>query len=270
MDYFDSIILAVLQGLTEFLPVSSSGHLALAQHLLEERSDPDRLLSILFHTATGIALLVYLRKDIGLLCRALVFPGRSGSSIFAGSERKILFYIGLAMIPTALIGLCIERFFIDFLYQPLVIGINLFATGSLLWLTKGTGVTPSGAPMRGYHAICIGVLQGLSASPGISRSGITITGSILLGLNRELAARFSLLISLPAIAGATYLEISKLETGVSLLRGPYLAGMLVAAVVGYGAISMILRLVRTDTLYAFAWYLWPLGMLTIVYFQFLK
>ena len=107
----------------------------------------------------------------------------------------------------------------------------------------------------------IGLLQGLAVTPGISRSGATITGGILLGLDREFAARFSLLISVPAILGATILEVSKLEAHALPAFGPYVAGMIAAGLVGYAAIALTLHLVRQDRFYLFAWYLWPLGSL---------
>jgi undecaprenyl-diphosphatase len=145
----------------------------------------------------------------------------------------------------------------------------LLLMGCMLWWGKGQGARTPTTRIHALHALVIGVLQGFAVIPGISRSGVTITGGILLGLKRELAARFSLLISIPAILGATLLEVSKLEEQALPPLGPYVAGMMVAAGVGYAAIALILRLVQQERFHLFAWYLWPLGGLVSVGFHLL-
>ncbi len=270
MGYFDAFLLAVLQGLTEFLPVSSSGHLVLAQYFFGRSGEIDLLYNIALHAATAVALLTYFRQDIYLLCTGLSRTTQPSPSVFSGHERQTVIYIILALIPTALIGLCIDTIFISFFIRPDVVGCMFLLTGFFLWWGKGQEPYPATAQMRAVHALVIGILQGLAVIPGISRSGATITGGILLGLNRELAARFSLLISVPAILGASLLEVSKLEEQTLPPLGPYFTGMVVAGGVGYAAITLILRLVRQDRFHLFVWYLWPLGGLVSIGFHLLR
>ncbi len=264
MGYFDACLLAILQGLTEFLPVSSSGHLVLVQYCLGSSGEIDLLYNIALHVATAVALLMYFRSDIYGLCAGLMRAAPPAPSVFSGRERQTVFHIVLALIPTALLGLYLDTFFIPFFIRPDVVGCMLILTGCLLWWGKGQAAHPPTAHMHARHALIIGVLQGLAVIPGISRSGATITGGILLGLKRELAARFSLLISIPAILGATLLEVSKLEEQALPPLGPYVTGMLVAGSVGYVAIALILRLVQQERFHLFAWYVWPLGGLVSI------
>ena len=264
MGYFDACLLAILQGVTEFLPVSSSGHLVLVQYCLGSSGEIDLLYNIALHVATAVALLTYLRHDIYGLCTALSHAAPPSPSVFSGRERQTLVHIVLALIPTALLGLCIDTLFISFFIRPDVVGCMLLLTGCLLWWGKGQEARTPTTQMRARHALVIGILQGFAVIPGISRSGATITGGILLGLQRELAARFSLLISIPAILGATLLEVAKLEQQTWPPLGPYVAGMVVAAGVGYAAIALILRLVQQERFHLFAWYVWPLGGLVSI------
>ena len=261
MGYFDALLLAVLQGLTEFLPVSSSGHLVLAQYFFGRSGEIDLLYNVALHVATGVALLIYFRQDLIALWTGLTRPSQASKSVFSGYEKQTLGYIVLALMPTAVVGLFIDKVLISLLARPDVVGCMLFITGAFLWLGRGRQRQHRTAPMRSTDALVIGLLQGLAVTPGISRSGVTITGGILLGLDREFAARFSLLISVPAILGATILQVSKLETHALPPFGPYVAGMIIAGLVGYAAIALTLRLVQQDRFYLFAWYLWPLGSL---------
>lgn len=264
MGYFEACLLAILQGLTEFLPVSSSGHLVLVQYFFGGSGEIDLLYNIVLHVATAVALLTYFRRDIYGLYTGLFRAAPPSPGVFAGRERQTVVHIVLALIPTALLGLCIDTFFISFFIRPDVVGCMLLLTGCFLWWGKGQEVHTQTTPMRARHALVIGILQGFAVIPGISRSGATITGGILLGLKRELAARFSLLIAIPAILGATLLEVAKLEEQALPPLGPYVAGMVVAGSVGYAAIALILRLVQQERFHLFAWYVWPLGGLVSI------
>jgi undecaprenyl-diphosphatase len=236
MSYFEALLLAILQGLTEFLPVSSSGHLILVQHQLGGAEGVDLRYDVMLHVATVMALLAYFRRDIAELWRGLLKPASPSQGVFAGQERRTLTYITLAVVPTGILGLVVKRFLVSELLHPDVVGTMLVMTGCLLWWGRGR------KPQR----------------------GITITGSIMLGLERELAARFSLLISIPAILGAAALEFHHTISGPTPPLGPYCAGMAAAAIVGYVSIGLILRMVRQDHFHLFAWYLWPLGIFTIL------
>ncbi len=270
MGYFDACLLAVLQGLTEFLPVSSSGHLVLVQYFFGSSGEIDLRYTIALHLATAVALLAYFRHDIYGLGTGLIRGAPPSPSVFSGRERQTVVHIVLALIPTALLGLCIDTFFLPFFIRPDVVGCMLLLTGGFLWWGKGRESYTPTTQIHMRHALAIGILQGFAVIPGISRSGATITGGILLGLKRELAARFSLLISIPAILGVTLLEVAKLEEQALPPLGPYVVGMVVAGSVGYATIALILRCVQRERFHLFAWYVWPLGGLVSLGYHLLR
>jgi len=260
MGYVEAMVLAVLQGLTEFLPVSSSGHLVLAQQWFGHFSETNLLYDIMLHLATVTAIVVYFRQDLLTLARGYLGRKTQGSSLFHGMERKTIHYVIVASIPTAIIGLGIESLGIETLARPSLVAVMLLVTGVILWLGRGRKSTKRMQEMGVQDALLIGVVQGIAVFPGISRSGSTIASGVLLGLDRELSARFSLLISMPAIVGAAILEIGKVMNQVKEPLGIYVSGMVVAALVGYGSISLIIKLVRQDHFHLFSYYLWPLGI----------
>jgi undecaprenyl-diphosphatase len=163
-------------------------------------------------------------------------------------------------VPTAIIGLGVQSIGFSTLAKPSLVAMMFLVTGVILWVARGGASARTAREMRPWDALLIGLIQGVAVLPGISRSGSTIAGGILLGLNRELAARFSLLISIPAIVGATLLEVVKVFGQAHESLGMYVLGMGVAALVGYWSIGVILRLVRHNHFYLFSYYLWPLGM----------
>jgi len=260
MGYVEALVLAVIQGLTEFLPVSSSGHLVLAQHWFGQFSETNLLYDIMLHLATVTAILVYFRHDLLTLGLGYVGWPTTQGSLFQGFERRTIHYVLLASIPTAIIGLGIRSIGLENLVQPSVVAVMLLLTGGMLWVGRGRNSTRGIQDMGIRDALAIGVVQGVAVLPGISRSGSTIAGGVLLGLDRELSARFSLLISMPAIVGAAILEIGNVMHQVHEPMGIYVTGMVVAALVGYGSISLIIKLVRQDHFHLFSYYLWPLGM----------
>ena len=268
MNYVEAIVLAVLQGATEFLPVSSSGHLVLAQHWFGHFNESSLLYDVMLHLATAAAIVTYFRNDLMTLFKGFLGQTSSDGGIFAGAERRTILYIILASIPTAIIGLSIERIGITVLSRPDIVGTMLILTGVILWVGRSRVAQRTIQEMKISDALTIGLIQGFAVLPGISRSGSTIAGGLWLGLDRELSARFSLLISLPAILGATGLELVKamgqVETEISL----FVMGMVIASLVGYVSISIILRLVRQDHFYRFSYYLWPIGCAVIFWTHF--
>ncbi len=262
MSYFEAIFLGVVQALTEFLPVSSSGHLVLTQAWFGEH-EVDALFTVLLHAATMVAVVVYFRREMAEL--VLGVTGKRGVTLpFAGFETKAVWLIVLANIPTAVIGLLVDVFLEDAVSTPFFVGCMLLLTGGLLWMARDRNPVRSIAEMTAVDALLIGVVQGIAVFPGLSRSGTTIVAAMFLGVERTLAAKFSLLISIPAIAGATLLEMLDVETFSGLALGPYLSGMLVAGVVGYWAIHLILVLVKERGFFRFAYYVWPVGVLAIL------
>lgn len=262
MTYLEAVLLGLLQALTEFLPVSSSGHLVLAQAWFGER-DVDIRFNVLLHTATMAAVIFYFRREIAEMIYGLA--GRKGKTPpFAGHENKAVGLIVLANIPTAIIGLFVEKYLEETVSTPFYVGLALLATGCLLWSGRGRASTRSIAEMTVADALLIGLSQGVAVLPGLSRAGVTIVIAILLGMERTLAAKFSLLISIPAIAGATLLHALSIETMADVAIGPYFAGMVLAGVVGYWAIHLIIVLVREQSFFRFAYYVWPLGAFAVV------
>ena len=260
MGYIEAIVLAVIQGLTEFLPVSSSGHLVMAQHWFGQFSEKNLLYDVMLHMATVTAILLYFWQDLLTLVKGYLGLPTEQGSMFQGCERQTIHNVLLASVPTAMIGLGIESIGFSTLARPSLVAVMFLVTGVILWLARGETSGRSAKEMKLWDAIIIGVIQGAAVFPGISRSGSTIAGGMFLGLDRELAARFSLLISIPAIVGATLLELIKVFGQTHESIGIYILGMAVAALVGYWSIGVILRLVRHNHFYLFSYYLWPLGL----------
>ncbi|WP_447968590.1 undecaprenyl-diphosphate phosphatase [Nitrospira sp. M1] len=271
MGYVEAIVLAVLQGLTEFLPVSSSGHLVLAQYWFGHVEETSFLFDIMLHCATVVAILVYFRNDWIVLTRGLLgYQSESDdASVFTGAEWRTVLMVVVASIPTAILGLSIQKIGLDLFSRPDIVGGFLIVTGVVLWVGRGKSIGRGIQDMTVVDALIIGLVQGIAVLPGISRSGSTIAGGLLLGLERELIVRFSLLISIPAILGAMLLEMLKVMNSLDVLTGPYLAGMTVAALVGYWSIGIILRLVKQNHFHLFSYYLWPVGLGIIVWMHLL-
>ena len=265
LGYSQALLLAVLQGLTEFLPVSSSGHLVLAQSLVGGVGEQEILYDVLLHLATAAAVVAYFRRDLLDLLRGFLRPRAHGP--FAGQERRLVALIALASIPTAFLGLGIERYLDDAVTRPDLVGALLLVTGTVLWVGRGRVGRRGAAALRARDALAIGAVQGLAVLPGVSRSGTTITAAILAGIDRDLAVRFSLWISLPAILGAALLKGLGAIGGPLPPPGPTAVGMAVAMAVGYLSIGWILRLVRGDRFHLFAPYLWLLGGAAILWYH---
>ena len=273
MGYFEAVVLGLLQGLAEFLPISSSGHLALAQNLFGVEADKVLLFAVLLHLGTLIAVFVAYWRDIWELIVELCVTIKDlctgkGLSLEERPVRKLGVMIIVATIPTAVIGLLFNDFF-EGLYSSMVaVGIGFLITGVLMFLAEKMGSANRDIrKMNCRNAVFIGVLQGIAIYPGISRSGSTLVGGLTTGLKREFAVKFAFLISIPSILGSVVLEAPKALEGdldPSLL-GPILAGMLVAAVSGYFAIKTMIRIVSNKKLSYFSYYVWILGLCTIGY-----
>jgi undecaprenyl-diphosphatase len=265
--YFEAAILGLIQGLTEFLPVSSDGHLALASRLLGIRG-PHLFFDVMLHAGTLIAVLFVFRKELGQmfagLWRGLVLLARREASVAEVVARepdlKMGLLILLASIPTALIGLGLKDF-VETVDSPALTGGFLILTGVILWTVRGQ---PSGRAEVGVaDSLLIGVAQGFAVLPGLSRSGSTIAAGLGRGIDRQLAARFSFLLSIPAVGGALLLMLADRGEPVGDL-GPILLGGLVAMVAGLFALRALLYVTRGGKLYAFAYYLIPVGALAVI------
>jgi len=267
---FQALFLAVVQGLTEFLPVSSSGHLALAEKLLPGFGQPGLLLEVILHVGTLGSIIVYYRREVlDLLRTGLSFlPGRPPAE---PESKKALFGIVIASIPTAVIGLLLVDRVEPMADSVFTVGLMLMVTGTVLltgeFLFRRVPSRP-GFPGWGKSLI-IGVAQGLAVIPGISRSGATISAARAMGIDAGHAASFAFLVSIPAVIGAALLTLFKHRAEITLFRGEeiaaYLVGPLVAGVVGYLAIMVVMRTLRGGKFFWFSIYCFAVGSISLFF-----
>jgi undecaprenyl-diphosphatase len=268
LEFLVAVLLGVVQGLTEFLPVSSSGHLLLGQYFLGLSQDRFGLpFDVALHLGTLVAVIAFFWRDLlgmaGAFVRSLL-PGRRN---LADPQQRLAYLILASTIPAALIGFFLESFFENTVRSPWVVAFNLVVVGVLFILAEGVGSkTRSADKLRFVEAVGIGLAQAAALVPGVSRSGATITLGLFLGLRREEAARFSFLMSVPIIAGAGFLQLTDaVSQGMSrseaLIFG---AGFVSSAVVGYLAIRFFLRYVIHHSLRAFAYYRFALAAVVVV------
>ena len=279
MALWKAIVLGLIQGLTEFLPVSSSGHLALAQYFFGI-TESQLFFDIMLHVGTLGAIIVVFRRDIWDILSAVV--GREPGARYdlsyqmtRKSGRMFALFIIAGSVPTVIIALVFNMFVEKLFVIPLFVSGMLLATGIILWLSgrlasihtlsadsDDLAVRPIGG-LNIFSALIIGAAQGLATLPGISRSGSTISAALMRGVDREEAARYSLLLSVPAILGATLLELKDVA-GIDISVWTIVAGTLVAFGVGYLAIRVLLETLRKGYFARFAYYCWGIGVLSIL------
>ncbi len=261
MTLIQALFLGLIQGLTEFLPVSSSGHLAITQHFLPGFEQPGVLFDVMLHVGTMVAVVLFFWREIRALAIA---PFRRGGD--SGIHRKMLVLILAGSVPTAVIGLTFKDFFEGLFENLTVVAAMLLVTGTLLFVSERfrRGSRKESQLTIG-DALLTGTVQGLAIIPGISRSGSTIATLLLKGVDGETAARFSFLLALPAVLGAALLslkDISGVPTGDLPL---YLAGTAMAFAAGYLSIRFLLAVIRRRRLFAFALYCWVAGTFFLTY-----
>lgn len=260
MSLLEAIILGIIQGATEFLPISSSGHLVLIPAIFG-MTQPSLNIIAVAHLGSLLAVLIYFRKDLWAILAAVVH-GLIQRDPMAATNSRLGWYIAAGSIPAAVAGLLFSDFFDTVFGTPTLAAFFLLVTALLLVLGERmlTGVK-SLANMTWSDAMIIGLFQMLALFPGISRSGSTITGGLWRGLDRETAARYSFLLGVPAILGAGLLSVLDLQQSGSLLADwqILLGAFLAAAVVGYLCIYFLLAWLRSHTLYIFAAYCALLG-----------
>ncbi|RMG67571.1 MAG: undecaprenyl-diphosphatase UppP [Calditrichaeota bacterium] len=263
MEFLKALILGMVQGLTEFLPVSSSGHLVIFQKLLGFQQQGIAF-DVFVHLGTLLAVLVVFRQDILRILRTLPgLPSFIASGFQVKSEddqyRAITVFIIIASIPTGIIGLSLESK-VELLFKSLlVVSLALIVTGLIMWTSR---FAREREPfMNGAQAFLIGFAQAFAIIPGISRSGSTIVSAMWLGLNRELAARFSFLLSIPVIFFAALQQTGQLLQAPPSTRELFelAVGTLSAAVFGYLAIIWLLKIVQRRRLDLFAYYCFAVG-----------
>jgi undecaprenyl-diphosphatase len=274
MNSTEAIILGIVQGLTEFLPVSSSGHLVILQQLFGLK-EAELFFDVCLHLGTLLAVMVVFRKEIKNIIAALMrlvsatgTPETILQKIESDADLKMALLLVIGSIPTAVLGFLFRSIADRMFASAFIVGLMLMVTGLLLWLTRRSTSrnTPCGADrLTPANAFIIGIVQGLAIIPGISRSGSTISIGLLLGIQRETAARYSFLLSIPAIIGAALLSLKEGFSRPDPAIGAAVLGAVASAVVGYGALISLLHVVKKGRLYFFAPYCWLAGILAIAF-----
>lgn len=264
MELFQAIILGIVQGLTEPLPISSSGHLILTPWLLNWR-EHSLAFDVALHGGTALAIIIYFWADWMNLARAF-FAGIRERDFTSDHQRRLVWYIALASIPGVAGGLLLEDTIEHSLRQPWLVAILLVGMGAfMLAADRMSHRRRAISDVRLSDALIVGFAQTLALFPGVSRSGVTITAALFLQMSRPDAARFSFLLSGPIVTGAFVYSMGKLIiNGFPAGEWPLFAtGIAVAAVVGYFAIRFLLVYLQRSTLRAFAYYRFALGGLIL-------
>jgi len=257
VNYGQAVLLGLVQGLTEFLPVSSSGHLVVAGAAVG-LSIPGVTVEVLLHVATLLAVLIVYRGRIVELVVGCV-RGRVDAWRMVG-------LLALASIPAAIVGLLFEHAIEEAFDSLLLVGIDFLVTGGVLWSTRRLGGRAVAETPTVGGATAIGVAQAFAILPGISRSGTTVSAALWFGVKPQRAAEFSFLMAVPAIAGAAVLELPNLSLGtVGGGWGPLLAGFVAALASGVFAIRFLVALLRRGSFHRFAPYCWALGIVTVLW-----
>ena len=257
MGLLEAIILGIVQGLTEFLPVSSSGHIEIAKVLLGSSQEQSLLMTIVLHAATALSTIFVFREDIKEIIRGLL-------QFTWNKEFQFSLKIIISMIPATLIGLFFENE-IELLFsgEILLVGCMLLVTGLLLFLADKAKNTNQNVNF--FHALIIGVSQAIAILPGVSRSGATISTSVLLGIDREKAAQFSFLMVVPLILGKMGKDIISGDILIeSATLMPLITGFTAAFITGLFACKWMIRLVKKSKLKYFSFYCFLVGTVSII------
>jgi undecaprenyl-diphosphatase len=272
MPLYQAIVLAVIQGLTEFLPVSSTAHLALVPQLFHW-ADPGLGFDVALHVGTLAAVLIYFFRDwVQVIVNGLGFHYRGSKP--DENSRALLWYLVMGTIPAGLAGLKFQKYAEHAWRSPYVIGATLIGVAILMYLADKTGEEKNGLDqMSWFDVIIVGVGQAFAIIPGVSRSGITIAAARFRHFNREASARFSFLLSTPIIGAAAAKDAWDLhkEGGIPPdMKLPYLAGVLVSALVGLIVIAFFLYFLRRHSLSVFVGYRIVFGIIVIALAVFLR
>lgn len=250
MSYTEAILLGIVQGLTEFLPISSSGHLIAARSVLGFGVEGALAFDVLLHLATLAAIVVYFRRDVFQLIKTAI--AYAAAKPIDKTQERLLLAIILGTIPAVLVGFLFEDIIEHVLRAPMVVVFSLLL-GSLLFAVAEASARYTKI-ISGNRGFGIGVFQVLALIPGMSRSGSTIAGGLLLGLSREEAVRFSFLLGLPIIAGAGARALYHASSPADVFQAPALLGAAVAFAVGLTAMHFLVRYLRTNRLTIFVIY----------------
>ncbi|MEX2368034.1 MAG: undecaprenyl-diphosphate phosphatase [Balneolaceae bacterium] len=270
MDYLESFLIALLQGVTEFLPISSSGHIVMAQALLGQDLELGVTFNIIVHFGTLFSIILFFYQDLKLMLgsafRALGNPGRIPEEWSRDESLRFNLYVLLSMIPAGVAGFTVRHQLDAAFANPVGVAWMFLFTGAFLYATRffAEGVKK----LNVMNTFLIGVAQAVALIPGVSRSGATISMGVFLGVNREDIARFSFIMMLPVVAGATLVEVMEIGFGqVDSSFIPHLIlGFFVALVSGYYSLKYLIILFKSKGIHYFAWYCWAVGIAGLLYF----
>lgn len=270
MTIVEALILGVLQGITEFLPISSSGHLVLGESLLGLEMGMLKSFDVVVHLGTFSAIIIYFWKDVvGLFKGLFSYAGLTKKSPGVTEYRNLIGYILIGTVPAVLVGLFLEDS-IDFLFRStFYVGLWMIIVGEVFLLAEWASKKfKKEEDLNWKKSIVIGVAQSVALIPGVSRSGSTIAAGLFQGISREKAARFSFLLALPAIFGAGLL------TGVKEFRAgggldveflPLVIGFTASAVAGFASVYFLMKFLKKHSLNVFAYYLFAVGVLSVIF-----
>ncbi len=254
---FTTIILGLIQGLAEWLPISSTAHLRIAEHFLGFSATP--LFNVFLHAGTLSVVVFYFRHDIKMVLTALV------QRDFHSEYGRFIPLIIIATIPTGIIGLIYNKFLADNYQTFLIMGVTFIIGAVLLFSSRFGKVNQTQISYK--QALVMGAAQGAASFPGLSRSGATISTGLLGGVKREMVFKFSVMLSIPAILGdlvvEAYLQRGTLVQGIGVTPVDLIIGLVVTVIAGYFSILLVKRLVLTKRFYYFAFYTFALGLLLI-------
>ena len=270
MDIIQGIIIGIVQGLTEFLPVSSSAHLVFIQKILGVESS--LAFDTFLHLGTLIAVLWFFRYDIYKMLVSWwssvqdILHGRFKEGFYEDPYKRLAWYVILATIPVGIVGVLFEdsvdALFSGALYVP---AFFLFVTGTILYLSQRmTSGEINYNTITKKEALFMGLGQACAILPGLSRSGTTIAAGLTIGLNKEFAAKFSFILSIPAILGAFVLQLKDIGSAMDANFLPVFLGFIASIIAGYMAIKWMLDLIQNKSLDIFAYYCWLMGLLVFM------
>ena len=251
MTWLEAIILGIIQGFTEFLPISSSGHLVLAQYIMDI-NERGVLVEIILHMGTLLAIIIYYSNDLKIMLKDLLNGKRE--------TWTYIFYLGIATIPIACGGLLLDDL-IELTFIPSVVIVMLAITGLVLFATFFF----SNHPRKEFSPLivfCIGIAQFFALIPGISRSGITISIAILMGIHHREAAKFSFFLAIPALLGASLIQIIKMDHWQHITTFSFILGFLSSAISGFLVIDWLLAVISKGKFHLFSLYCFAISIIT--------
>lgn len=266
MNVLQAIFLGIIQGLTEFIPVSSSGHLVLSQYYFGIGSSQDISFEVFLHLGSLLAVVIFFRKQIWDLICALFHWKQNIQNEIHRKNRAVIMYLILATFATGIFFLIFKGILKQSYENPLLVSFMLLITGAMIFASdyiKNTSVPISNIGI--LKSLFIGLIQGVAIIPGISRSGCTITASLFCGIKRKDAANFSFLLSIPAILAANVSELPALKALDPSVLNIYIAGFVASFIAAYLVIAILIRLIQAGSLKYFSFYLWLIGIASIAY-----